>query len=257
MNKKIAWGWLAAWTMGLVTAPGAVLAQEEVPAVEEAAATEAAEAAPAEAPPAEEAEPAAEEAAPAEAAAPVEEAVAAEESSDESSEGSSGGEGGGEGLAFYVGAEFVQTQVEINDDGLQAAFGSRRFDSDFYKLRLGMRIFEGVGIEFQGGVPGTNSSEDEVETAEYYGLFLVPTGVLFEAIEVSARLGYAMMSIENDAADEDLDGMSYAIGIELPIRSIAEGLPDLRLTAAGTVYQEDREARVYGYSVGLRYDFRI
>lgn len=257
MNKKMRRGWSRrCWvvlTLGLGAAMPA-LAQEEPPPVEEAAPAEVAA-------PAEEVAPA-EEAAPDEDAAPTEESVAGDESgsSEEAggeSDGSSGGESGSEGLPLYVGVEFAQTRIEVNDDALRAAFGSRRFDSDFYKLRLGARVLDGVGVEFQGGIPGSDSGNKKLETSQYYGLFLVPTGVAFETVEISARIGYSLISIENDTADEDIDGMSFSLALELPIRRFAEGLPDLRLTAAGDVYQGDREARVYGYSVGLRYDFRL
>lgn len=166
-------------------------------------------------------------------------------------------EDAGDGLPLYAGVEFAQTRVEFGEDDLQAAFGGRRFDSDFYKLRVGARVFEGVGLEAQVGVPASDSGEGELETSQYYGLFLVPTGVFMDMVEISARIGYSIMSVENDLADEDLDGMSFALAIELPLRALGESLPDLRLTGSGAVFQEDRDARVYGYTLGLRYDFSL
>lgn len=224
MDTKQTRGWLAALCLGLGGVMPA-LAQDEEPAAEEASESM--------------------------------ETTESIETSDSSEDTGDTDAGSGEGLPLYVGVEFAQTRVEVSEEGLEAAFGARRFDSEFYKLRVGTRLFEGVGLEAQVGVPASDSGEGEVETSQYYGLFLVPTGVFMDFIEISARIGYSMMTIENDLADEDLDGMSFAIAIELPLRAFGESLPDLRLTSSGAVFQEDRDARVYGYTVGLRYDFRL
>lgn len=224
MDTKQTRGWLAALCLGLGGVMPA-LAQDEEPAAEEASESM--------------------------------ETAETIETSDSSEDTGDTDAGSGEGLPLYVGVEFAQTRVEVSEEGLEAAFGARRFDSEFYKLRVGTRLFEGVGLEAQVGVPASDSGEGEVETSQYYGLFLVPTGVFMDLVEISARIGYSMMTIENDLADEDLDGMSFAIAIELPLRAFGESLPDLRLTSSGAVFQEDRDARVYGYTVGLRYDFRL
>lgn len=224
MDTKQTRGWLAALCLGLGGVMPA-LAQDEEPAAEEASESM--------------------------------ETTESIETSDSSEDTGDTDAGSGEGLPLYMGVEFAQTRVEVSEEGLEAAFGARRFDSEFYKLRVGTRLFEGVGLEAQIGVPASDSGEGEVETSQYYGLFLVPTGVFMDLVEISARIGYSMMTIENDLADEDLDGMSFAIAIELPLRAFGESLPDLRLTSSGAVFQEDRDARVYGYTVGLRYDFRL
>lgn len=235
MDNKQTRGWLAALCLGLGGLMPA-LAQDEEPAAEE---------------------PAAEEAAETMETTETIETTDSSEASDSSEEPGSADAGSGAGLPLYVGVEFAQTKVEVSEDGLEAAFGARRFDSEFYKLRVGTRLFEGIGLEAQVGVPASDSGEGEVETSQYYGLFLVPTGVFMNLVEISARVGYSMMTIENDLADEDLDGMSFALAIELPLRALGESLPDLRLTSSGAVFQQDRDARVYGYTVGLRYDFRL
>lgn len=227
MDRKLTCGWLAALCLGL-GGPMPALAQDEETAAETTGTADSSES------------PASGD---------------AMESGQDAGDASPGG--GGEGLPLYVGVEFAQTRVEVSEEGPEAAFGARRFDSEFYTLRLGTRLFEGIGLEAQVGVPASDSGAGEVETSQYYGLFLVPTGVFMDLVEISARVGYSMMSIENDLADEDLDGMSFALAIELPLRALGESLPDLRLTSSGAVFQQDRDARVYGYTVGLRYDFQI
>lgn len=227
MVKQMAWMVLA------VLAAAPVMAQDEAaPAAEEAPAEAAAEAAPAE-----------------EASAPVEETAATEDSSGDSGDGS--------GLNLYVGIDYDMTTVDIDNSEGQAALSGSRFDSDFYKLRLGMRLFEAVGLEFHAGFPANNAGGDELETKQFFAAYLVPTGVLFELIEVSARIGYAYTELGSDLGSEDADGASFGLGVELPLRHFGEGLPNLRIGAGGTVYQQDREGRIYGFHGGLRYDFSL
>lgn len=281
MNQRIAWGsLLLAMALPVMAQDEAALdqaiaAEESAPVAEEAAAEETAveTAAPAEAPAeeapaadapaeaaaAEDSSVAAEESAEASAEAPVEEAPA-EEVADapESDDGSDDGSGGdGMGLKLYVGVEFDQTTVDIQDEELGNAFGSSRFDSDFYKLRLGARIADGVGVELHAGFPAHDAADGEIETKQFYAFYFVPTGVLFNTLEVSARLGYAMTSLENEQTDDDFDGVSYGVAAELPIRLFGEGLPNLRFGVGATVYQQNNDARVYGFHGGLRFDFSI
>lgn len=240
MKKLIAWGWLALFAAGPVMADGDEASAEDAAPVEVTAEPAAADAAPVE------------EAAAAEAVAPVEapaeEAAPAEETASD--------EGGN--LNLYVGVDYDMTTVDLNDSATETALGGRhRFDSDFYKLRLGVRLFEVVGVEFHAGFPANDSSTRKLETKQFYALYLAPTGVLFELIEVSARVGYAYTELKNAFGKEDLDGASFGLAVELPLRRFGENLPNLRIGAGGTVYQEDRDARVYGFHGGLRYDFTL
>lgn len=259
MNKLMTWAWMA------VLATSSVMAQDEAAPADAAApadtAVEAApadaavaEAAPADAPPAD-AAPVEEAAAPAEEPAPAEDTASADDSGDSSGGDESGSDG--EGLKLYVGVDYDMTTVDINDGGVETALSGDRFDSDFYKLRIGTRLFEAVGLELNAGFPANNASSEKLETKQFYALYLVPTGVLFELIEVSARIGYAYTELKGDAGSEDADGMSFGLGVELPLRRFGESLPDLRIGAGGTVYQEDRDGRVYGFHGGVRYDFTL
>lgn len=255
MKKQMAWACLAA----CLALPAA--AQDEIPA-EEAAADVSTEPAAADAAPVEEiaAEPtviddgSGSDSAPVEDAAPVEE-VASEDSYSDDAE--SGDEGGGLGLNLYVGLEFDQTKVDIDDEASEAALGRNRFDADFYKLRLGARIFDGVGVEFHAGFPAGDASEDELEVKQFYGLYLVPTGVIMETVEISARLGYAFVELDSELGSEDADGASFGLAAELPLRVFGEGMPNLRFGVGGTVYQEERSGRIYGFHGGIRYDFSL
>lgn len=165
--------------------------------------------------------------------------------------------GGGSGRTFYIGLEYDMTKVDINDSDTREALGRRKFESNFYKLRLGARIFEGVGLELHAGFPDNDASSHKLETKQFYGLYLVPTGVLFDLVEVSARVGYAYTELKSELGKDDADGASFGLAVELPLRHFGEGMPNLRIGAGGTVYQEDRKGRVYGWHGGIRYDFTL
>ena len=256
MKKEMGWALLAA----ILSLPA--MAQDEAAPAADASA------------PAEEAAPAADEA-----AAPAEDASAASSSEDTSAaaavtggdsaatedtstvstddSSSSDGGGSGTGRTLYVGVEYDMTKIDINDSETREALGRRRFESSFYKLRLGARIFEGVGLEFHAGFPDANASSRKLETKQFYGVYLVPTGVLFDLVEVSARLGYAYIELESELGKDDADGASFGLAVELPLRLLGEGMPNLRLGAGGTVYQEERDGRVFGWHGGIRYDFTL
>lgn len=163
----------------------------------------------------------------------------------------------GSGLRLYAGLEYDMTTVDFDEGKQREDFGGRRFDSDFYKLRLGARLFDGVAVELHAGLPANRAGGDEVETQQFYALYLVPTGVLLNVVEISARLGYAFTTVENKNASADLDGASFGVAVELPFRIFGEGPPNFRVGAGATVYQADRDARVFGVHGGLRFDFTV
>lgn len=163
-----------------------------------------------------------------------------------------------DGLKLYVGLDYDMTTVDINDKDKAATLGRHRFDSNFYKLRLGIRAFEGIGVEFHAGVPANNASSTKLETKQFYGLYLVPTGVLLNTVEVSARLGYAYTEVKGDQGKENEDGASFGIAFEVPLRLVlGDDAPNIRIGAGGTVYQEDRASRIFGWHGGIRYDFTL
>jgi hypothetical protein len=249
MKKAMGWAVLAAF----LALP--VMAQDEAAPVEEA--------------PAEEAPPAADDSS----SAGSEDSSAAAEPTDGESASDAGAsedtstlstddtavseDSGGGGRVFYVGLDYDMTKIDINDKGTRDALGRRRFESNFYKLRLGTRLFEGVGLELHAGFPDNDASARKLETKQFYALYLVPTGVLFDLVEVSARVGYAYTELESELGKDDADGASFGLAVELPLRHFGEGMPNLRIGAGGTVYQEERDGRVFGWHGGIRYDFTL
>ncbi len=164
----------------------------------------------------------------------------------------------GEPFKMYVGLDRAWATATFSNDTLAARFGGDEFDSEFYRVRIGARVFDAISLEAQIGVSDEEGSEPgKFEVAEYYGVFVVPTGVLFNLVEVAAPVGYSMMSVERGNVSEDIDGVSFGLNIEIPLLTGVEWLPDVRIGGGGTVYQAEKKSRVYGYHAGLRIDFGL
>lgn len=156
-------------------------------------------------------------------------------------------------LRTYVGADVVTSTLSFSGP---SGFAGDEFDSGMYRLRGGMRLFKMVGAELQVGLNNGGKDATDVETDQYYGLFLVPTATVLETLELAFPVGYAMSSVKHvTGASANLDSVGYGIDAELPLRLFGESLPDLRLTAGWMVYYQKSDARFYGANFGLRYDF--
>src|SRR3546814_13717908 len=92
----------------------------------------------------------------------------------------------------YAGVDYAFLHTSLSKDSLKNALGGDHFDSDFYRVRFGIRIFKQIGVEAQVGVKNENGNDhDRVDTNQMYGVYLVPTGNLFRFFEVSAPIGYS------------------------------------------------------------------
>lgn len=158
---------------------------------------------------------------------------------------------------LYVGADYAFLTASLSKDQLKTALGgSDSYDSNFYRLRVGTRLLEAIGIEAQYGIKGGGSND--VDTNQMYGLYLVPTGVMFDLIEVSAPIGYTHLELKNGNGKVKFDGASFGLNIEVPVYVNDGGhIPAIRIGGGGTVYYAEREARVYGFQAGLRLDFKL
>lgn len=182
-------------------------------------------------------------------AAPTEEAAAEE---------APAGEEPREPFYLYVGADYANVTLSLSDDAREAAFGGHNPRSDMYRLRVGTRLFGSIGLEAQYGLADTDDDEaGKYEVAAYYGAYLVPTGMLFDVVEISVPVGYSVFKAERGNATTELDGVSYGMNIEVPIAIGVEWLPEIRIGGGGLVYQAHDESRVYGYHAGLRADFKL
>jgi len=212
-----------AWLLlSILTLASPALAQYEPP-VEEAPAEEAA----AEEAPAEE--------------APAEEAAAEEAPADE-----------GEPMPIYLGVDQAMTTLSVSS---LSGFDEQDYDSGQYRLKVGAVPIESIAVEFQVGFDNGGDAPDEVSTASYYGLYLVPHTTIIGGLELAFPVGYAKSSVERPGASSDLDSLAYGIDAQFPLRVFGESMPNLRVGGGGMVYYQRGDARLYGFSFGLRYDF--
>ncbi|WP_168147067.1 outer membrane beta-barrel protein [Solimonas marina] len=159
----------------------------------------------------------------------------------------------------YAGVDYAFLRSSLSKDSMKNALGGDQFDSDFYLLRVGTRLFKQISIEGRFGIKNeSGNSTDKVETNQMYGIYIVPTGNLFHFLEVSAPIGYAHTKLENDNGSVKLNGMSFGLNFEVPIYVNAKSrIPDIRLSSGGTVYYAGRDSQTYGYQAGIRMDFKI
>lgn len=157
---------------------------------------------------------------------------------------------------LYVGLDVASVDVSLSNPALTAGFGAAQLDSDFIRARVGWRVFEQLGLELHVGAEGDDGRDaGSAAISGYTGLFLVPSGSVLDTVDVSALIGYASLDVERPGRSAGLSGAAYGVNVELPLRRFGETLPDLRLGTGYMVYAADREARVHGAHLGLRYDF--
>ncbi|EIT70012.1 MULTISPECIES: hypothetical protein [Hydrocarboniphaga] len=160
---------------------------------------------------------------------------------------------------FYVAIDRAEARIDLSDDGIEDRFGTDELDGGFYRGHLGWRLIPGVAIEgLVGFAPDKAKAVDEFEMKKFYGAYIVPTGTVLDVLEISGRFGYSWSSAEAaNGAEKSFSGVSYGAELLFPIRVISKSLPNLRLTAGGTVFYQDRDARTMAWHYGLRYDFRL
>lgn len=160
---------------------------------------------------------------------------------------------------IYAGADYAFLRTSLSKDKLKTALGGDDFDSDFYRLRVGTRLFRQIGIEGQFGIKNEDGNDHgKIETKQMYGVYLVPTGNLFRFLEVSAPIGYSHLKLSNSNGSVNFDSVSFGLNLEVPVYVNPDSaLPDVRIGGGGTVFYAENAARTYGYHAGIRLDFKI
>lgn len=157
---------------------------------------------------------------------------------------------------LYVGADYQMARFSVSNSEAVNGFAVSDYDSQFVDLRVGYRVLDAVGVEAHYGVPaGSSDSEGKVKTDAFYAAYVVPTGTLFEALEISAPVGYAYAKLKDSTNSASRSGVAFGLNLELPMRALLSRLPDVRVTGGGTVFNHGTDARYYGYHAGLRWDF--
>lgn len=166
---------------------------------------------------------------------------------------------------FYVGYDYAQANfLSSSPNSPPSSSKTTQFSTDnlhgkFHQVRAGVRVFEVIGIEAHYGVKGSSENKpDGMGVKNTMGLYIVPTGTLFDVVEISALIGYASTKLEHDGKSLSLHGSSYGANMELPLRPlIGEWMPDIRLGGGILMMHHDRDSRVYSTHFGARWDFKV
>lgn len=166
---------------------------------------------------------------------------------------------------FYVGADLQNTKLSISNSDSFSGLNSSSYDSKFWDVRAGYRLFKVVGIEAHYGVPDQDDGDPgRYKKRNYYGIFAVPTANVFDLFEIGFPVGYTNSGITvngqtsagtSAVVEKHLNSIAYGANLEIPVRVLWRALPDVRLTGGGMVYYQRSDAREYGFHFGLRYDF--
>ncbi len=166
---------------------------------------------------------------------------------------------------FYVGADLQNTKLSVSNSDSFNGLNASDYDSKFWDIRAGYRLFKVVGVEVHYGVPDQNDQDPgRYKKRSYYGVFAVPTASVFDLFEIGFPVGYTNSGITvngqnaagtNTVVEKHLNSIAYGANLEVPVRVLWRALPDVRLTGGGMVYYQRSDAREYGFHFGLRYDF--
>lgn len=166
---------------------------------------------------------------------------------------------------FYVGADLQDTKLSISDSNSYGGLNNTSYDSKFWDIRAGYRLFKAIGVEAHYGIPDQDAdTSGRFKTRHYYGVFAVPTANVFDLFEIAFPLGYTNQGVTingqttsggNAVVEKHLNSLAYGANLEVPVRVFWRALPDFRLTGGGMVYYQRGDAREYGFHFGLRYDF--
>lgn len=165
---------------------------------------------------------------------------------------------------LYAGYDYTHINMQItsanppNPSALQTQFGGDFFTTNFHQVRAGMRLFDVIGLEGHYGFKSEDGNQaGKISLKNYGGIYIVPTGTVLDTVELSALIGYTFMTVERPGAEAKLNGVSYGVNLELPIRLFSDALPDLRFGGGIMMYHRNSDSRTYGAHFGLRYDFKI
>lgn len=172
----------------------------------------------------------------------------------------------GKKYMFYVGADLQNPQLSISNSASYNNLQATSYDSKFWDLRVGYRLFKAIGVEVHYGIQDKGDDElGDFKVRNYYGIFAVPTANVFNLFELAFPIGYTNSGVtingttadgtSNELVQKHLNSIAYGARAELPIRVFWGSLPNIRLTGGGMVYYQRSDAREYGFNFGLRYDF--
>lgn len=164
---------------------------------------------------------------------------------------------------FYLGADYDWLTLSVSDSSSSGGFPVDNYSSRIYDVRVGYRVFDRIGVEFHYGIKAQDGDQPGTFGVDhYYGVFVAPTGTVLNTVELSALVGYTWDSVTQAVPGQmryhkAINSAAFGANLEFPIKVISDSLPNIRIGGGGIVTVQRVEQRIYGFHVGLRYDFGL
>ncbi|HEU0196588.1 MAG TPA: hypothetical protein VFQ88_05140 [Nevskiaceae bacterium] len=157
----------------------------------------------------------------------------------------------------YVGVDYDFLTLSVDTSDKAPPLPDGHYHGRLIDFRAGYRVLKNLGVEAHVGVNASGAHGSRFGFARYYGVFAVPTATVLNTVELSLPVGFVWSGVRAAGARASLNSVALGANVELPLQVLWPSVPDLRLTAGGTVSIQRSNEQIYGYHVGLRYDFGL
>lgn len=164
---------------------------------------------------------------------------------------------GNDGLHAYIGADYGFMQLQVNRSAATGDIPEGHYFGRIVDFRAGVRVHDIVEIEAHAGLNASGATANHFGFSRYYALFAVPTATMFDTVELSVPMGYVWSGARARGARASLNSVAFGANLAVPVRVLLPALPNVRIVGGGLVSVQRSNAQIYGFHLGLRYDFGL
>lgn len=164
---------------------------------------------------------------------------------------------GNGGPHAYIGADYGFMQLQVNRSSAAGDIPQGHYFGRLVDFRAGVRVHDMVEIEAHVGMNASGATANHFGFSRYYALFAVPTATMFDTVELSVPMGYVWSGARARGARASLNSVAFGANLAVPVRVLLPTLPDVRIVGGGLVSVQRSNAQIYGFHLGLRYDFGL
>lgn len=157
----------------------------------------------------------------------------------------------------YIGADYGFMQLQVNRSAAAGRIPEGHYFGRLVDFRAGVRVHDIIEFEAHVGMNASGGGANHFGFSRYYALFAVPTATMFDTVELSVPMGYVWSGAHARGARASLNSVAFGANLALPLRTLSAELPDLRIVGGGLVSVQRSNAQIYGFHLGLRYDFGL
>lgn len=158
---------------------------------------------------------------------------------------------------LYVGADYDFLELAVSNSSASGHIAEGHYFGRLLDFRAGYRVLNALAVEVHAGVNASGSARNHFGFGHYYAAFAVPTATVLNTVELSVPLGYVWSGAHARGGKATFNSVAFGANLEFPLEVLFPSLPDLRLTGGGLVSVQRSNAQIYGFHVGLRYDFGL